>query len=573
LTIADDIIKRADQLKSDRAAYESVWQDIAGFVMPYNTAELLSGYSNGPSRINPLRVAEVYDTTALTGLRRIAAGIESLITPAGEHWHDNVVDDPLAGEVPQAWEKWLEEFRNFQFKARYNPKTGFTVANQQALRQAITFGVGLYKVLDAGGLDHKRPFAYRSIPIGGAYLAVNEEGQLDTVYERRWLTARQIMQRWGGEASAKVKEAADNVSKKDNRFEILLAVQPRAEVGSRAGGETNRNSEYAAYVIEVETKTVLEDSGYYTFPYVDYAWEREPGQAYSVSPMMLALPDVKSANAISQTEMLLGQQSAMPPFALANEVPPPDLGPYAPNPGLLNERGELLARPIMPQANPQHVAKSLERRQGNIRDALFLNLFQALRDDPQKTATQALIEAEEKGQLLGPVASNIQGGLARLVDREVDILDRRGAFDGTSKLAPPEDFLGVGFKPEFQGPLVRARRASELQGIQQTMEMIAPLAEQKPEIMMTFDFEKLVKVVAEINGAPKSIMADEEALAAQKQQAQQMQEMQQAQQGIGLVREGAEAAGASAGAVQQAGDAIPGAQALIEQLARAAGNG
>ena len=50
---------------------------------------------------------------------------------------------------------------------------------------------------------------------------------------------------------------------------------------------------------------------------------------------------------------------------------------------------------------------------------MFVNLFQTLVQNPQMTATEALIRQEEKGALLGPSGSIIQAGFAANLDREL----------------------------------------------------------------------------------------------------------------------------------------------------------
>ncbi|STU67291.1 Bacteriophage head to tail connecting protein [Klebsiella pneumoniae subsp. ozaenae] len=49
-----------------------------------------------------------------------------------------------------------------------------------------------------------------------------------------------------------------------------------------------------------------------------------------------------------------------------------------------------------------------EQKRQTINDGFFITLFQILVDNPQMTATEAMLRAQEKGQLLAPTAGRIQ---------------------------------------------------------------------------------------------------------------------------------------------------------------------
>lgn len=56
---------------------------------------------------------------------------------------------------------------------------------------------------------------------------------------------------------------------------------------------------------------------------------------------------------------------------------------------------------------------------------VFITLFQILVDNPQMTATEAMLRAQEKGQLLAPTAGRIQAEfLGTLILRKLTLLIR-----------------------------------------------------------------------------------------------------------------------------------------------------
>ena len=68
---------------------------------------------------------------------------------------------------------------------------------------------------------------------------VNHAGIVDTMYRALFMSARQIVQKYGNAASDQVKEQAKNPQQAETRHEILHVVAPRSDydlVGSTGAG-------------------------------------------------------------------------------------------------------------------------------------------------------------------------------------------------------------------------------------------------------------------------------------------------------------------------------------------------
>ena len=82
----------------------------------------------------------------------------------------------------------------------------------------------------------------------------------------------------------------------------------------------------------------------------------------------------------------------------------------------------------------------------------------------------------------------------------------------------------------YESPAQRMQRSEELVGIQRTMEMAMPFIETDPSIIQMFNADEIIRLSADINGAPVSILKTpdqmEELRAQQAQQAQQQQQME-----------------------------------------------
>lgn len=556
-TLAKDIIKRAEDLKTQRYDYEVEWRENATLVLPTNPDILLNSSWHGTGmRIltpNTRDAHKIYDSTAVWAARRLASGIESLQMPSSEKWHGLKVDSFFSPPATLEDKKFFERLVDYQFQARYHAKSNFSIANQHAIRQSIVFGTGAFLTLDNRGKDRdQRPFRYVGKLLGRCYFDVDGMDNHDTFYERCFLTARQIVGMHEGNCSKDIRDAAADNDRKDNLYELIHAIQPRQERGSSNAPDHVRNSEFASYVVETESEYVIEDSGYFEYPATVYTWDRVPGQPYGQGPISENKPDIKSLNIMSKTSLAAGQQLIRPPMGtphggMFNRL---NLNTGAINPGTVNEQGQVLARPLVDGINPAFAENMMEQKRASIRQGLFVDLFQILVNAPNLTATEALIRADEKGQLLGPIGTNLQRGLAQLVDREIGILIRRDAFAPGAPFELPESINGKEFTPTFSGPLERARRSQEVLGISRTLEGLIPIAQVDPSVLDIFDFDRIARITSEVNGAPASIVKDPKVVNEERQQRQQqqqqMQQLQAAQQGADIAATAVPAANQSA---------------------------
>ena len=558
--IEQEILQRAEDLKTQRFEYEAEWDESARLVLPSNPDFLLftDWQNTGLRRLSPnaTKSKKIYDNTAVWAVRRLQAGLESLQMPSNEKWHGLKLEDFFSPPLIMEDKKYLENVVDYLFSARYHPKSNFGISNQHALRQSIVFGTGLYMTLDNRKTKDakRRPFRYRGLLLGRCYLDVDGMDNHDTFCERGVYTARQLRIMYGEKLSEKIKEYANDPDRKDYQFEIVHMIQPREEAGSRRGPEHLRNSDFASYVVEVESEKMVEDSGFFDFPVTVYTWDRVPGQPYGQGPISENKPDIKVLNNMSKTSLAAGQQMIAPPYGVPhggmfNRL---NLNTRAINPGAVNEQGQLLARPLVDGIRPEYGETMMEQRRASIRQGLFVDLFQIILNEPNLTATEALIRADEKGQLLGPIGTNLQRGLATLIDREMGILLRRGAFDQGTPFELPPSLQGKEFGPSFKSPLERMRRSQEVLGIQRTFEGIAPIAQIAPEtVLAPIDLEETLKIMAEVNGAPMKIFKSK---AKREQEKAQQDQMQQAQQMLGVGQQIADVANTAVPAATQSAE-------------------
>ncbi|MEZ2329949.1 portal protein [Mesorhizobium sp. RCC_202] len=526
---ARDILSRQAELETERATYEPVWEAVAEFCDP-DAPDIWSGRrtSRGDSQAErqERRGSRVYANTINSAANRLAAGLESLIIPQSEKWH-GLTTAEMDDEETDEEKEWAEALRDFLFALRYSANSNFVPATQACLRNVVRYGPAyLYAEEGFGGTLIR----YASIPVVEGYLSRNRWGQVDIFHRRYERTARQAAQLLGYEKlPARIKALVDDPAKCEEKISLIQCVQPRDErrMYRQGGSYQYLDAAFASYHVVEDEEEIVRESGFRTFPVSTFNWRRYEGDAYGISPAIEALTTVREENAVRRSGLRALQQITDPPTASKARLDyVPVLNPGENYPGLIDDNGRPLIQPIATGQNPSYAFDYAASRAEEIRDMMFVNLFQTLVQNPQMTATEALIRQEEKGALLGPSGSIIQAGFAANLDRELSILEDKGLYDQDSRFAPPKSLPGKTVRPTFTGPLDVLRRSAEARDTIQVVTTAMQMAQFDPGIMDNIDGDEAIRVVQSAGRSPQRIFRrkDEvEGMRGARAQAQQAQ--------------------------------------------------
>lgn len=508
---ADDILARQDEMEAERANYEPVWEAVAEFCDPdapevwkHSTANSRSNQAERQER----RGSRVYDNTINSAANRLAAGLESLIIPQSEKWH-GLATDAIDDEETDEEKEWAEKLRDLLFKLRYSAGSNFVPATQAILRNVVRYGPAYLYAEEAFTGSMIR---YASIPVYEGYISRNRWGEVDTFHRKYELSARQCGQTFGFDAlPPKIQVLANDPAKCDEKVGIIQAIMPRKErqMYRRGGMMEYLEAPYGSYhVIEGEA-AIVKESNFRTFPVSVFNWRRYEGDTYGISPTIEALTTVREINAVRRTALRALQQITDPTTGSRAELDfVPVLNPGQNYPGLIDDQGRQLIAPINTGQNPGPALDYATQRAEDIRDMMFVNLFQILIQNPQMTATEALIRQEEKGALLGPSGSIIQAGFASNLDREMDILAEKGLYAEDSVYLPPETLAGKAIRPTFTSPLDILRKAAESRDADLLVMAAAQLAQasQDPSVMDNIDGDEYLRIKKDASRAPQRLL-------------------------------------------------------------------
>ena len=531
---ADDVIQRLTTLSTRRLDHEWSWRQVAKVAAP-DAGEFLSGMGaksayNGLSSqaLATRRSKDIYDSTAVWAVDRLASGIEGLVVPQSEYWHGLDILDLSKEDASDDEKLWLERTRNLLFKVRYDADSGWVAAVQTGLRRMVAFGNSFMYVEEGNsGHDSSDLIRYRHLPLNECYVDENYQGVVDTFLRQYQLTARQALQRFGPRTPEAAKKAAASPTDMDRKFTFIHSITPRTDYGLPSDGVMK--APFCSMHVELESRVIVSESGYYEFPIVDFRWLPEQGRIYGEGPVQKALADIQSLNLMAKNELVAGQQAIDPPLLIphAGIMNRPNTNPGAINMGGMSSTGQKLIEPLFTGQRLDFATAVLKEKREQVKDSLYLNLFQILAQNPQMTATEAMIRADEKGNLLGPAGTRLQQSLSGLIERELGILSRKGLYAQGSAYYPPRSVHGKHIMGHFTGPLSRMRKAKEAEATIQMLNIISPLAQVDPTVVDKIDPDQTLAGLAEILGVPKKFMRTDEAVANVRAQRQQSQALAQ----------------------------------------------
>lgn len=515
---ADACIREHEQLASRRGIWEGHWREVAERVRPNQNFFQTRQRPDGDKRNQ-----KIFDDTAPLALSKFAAAVISMSFPATQRYHSLTTHDPLLAKNANV-KRYLEQVTDLLFRVRYQPQANFQAQSGECVMDIGAFGTGILFIDDVIG----RGIRYKSLPLAETYLAEDGHGVVDTLHRRFELSAHQAATLFGYD---KLPESVRLALDRDPgaRFPFLHCVKPNT--GYDAHRRDARGMAYYSCYIALEDRSIVSEGGYRVFPFATPRFETGPNETYGRSPAMKVLPTIKTLNEMKKTLIRAGQKVVDPPVMLTDDgaLQAFSLRPNALNFGYVDANGRPLALPFETRGQVQIGMEMMNAEREVINDAFFVTLFRILVQEPQITATEAMLRAQEKGQLLAPTMGRIQGELlGPQITRELDIL----AHAGQLPQMPPElQEAGGLVKVEYQSPLNQAQRAASGVAIMNTLQAVSPLAQFDPKVTLLFDAVAMARELADINGVPEHTMHSDEEIAqlqGQQQKAQQMQMLLQA---------------------------------------------
>lgn len=532
--LVEEILATFNRISGDRGNWESHWEEIAERMYPaHRDIMRLHQFSYPGQKKNEF----IFDSTPVIALERFTAIITSLLTPENAMWHRLIPTDDYLAENREV-RLWFEKANKVLWNQRRRPAANFMGQNIQTYESLGAFGTGLM-FIDENRIQSG--LRYRSLPLGSTFICENHQGQVDTVYRQYKADYTKLRDRFPEDMIPdEVKRQSEDSKNRPKEYTVIHCVRPNREYDPYRLDSFYGRPFMSAYILK-ETKTVLELSGYRSFPIPCGRYRQVPGEVYGRSPAMSALPATKTLNEEKKTILKQGHRT-VDPVLLAHDDGVIDgfsMRPGALNFGGVNEDGRALIH-TLPVGNVAIGKDMMDDERAIINDAFLVNLFQILTENPRMTATEVIERTREKGILLAPTIGRQQSEyLGPMVEREVDILMDQG-------LLPPMPQILLEaegeYRVEYDNPMSRAARSEEAAGLIRSLETTLNIVNTTgdPEPLDYYDWDKIVPEVNQVNGTPEGWMRSKEDVAARRaaraEQADQQQLMEGAKPAAELIK-------------------------------------
>lgn len=525
-------LRRLRDMKAERGMWENMWREISRYILPRRQPE--SERSQGQNLM-----AQIFDATAIIACNRLAAVMQSILTNMSSNWFATQVNDSTIMEDDRTL-NWLEA--NEEISMKLMQDSTLSQSCDELYLDTIAMGTGIM-FIERG---KQKLLHFETIPIYECYISENSEGIVDTLYREYKMTAWQIRQKFEGNLPAMVEEKLSN-GELDHKFEILHVIEPRPITGKTPASA--KEYPWASVYFLKDSKEVIFEGGYKTFPAVCPRWRKASGEVYGRGPGHEALADAKTLNEIVLNNLQACGRTINPPLDVEEDSYIDDIN-LSPNAINIRQRGSTPAKPLY---MTQGLAVSLEREQAyqqRINEAFFYNQLQLVQND-RMTTTEVLQRTEENMRILGPTFGRFQSEfLEPLIKRVYQIL-----FDAGALYPPPEPVQAAGLSIEYRSPLARAQRSLELMSIEHSILVAAPVIQIRPEVMDVIKWDDITRDLFVLNGVPRKRLNSEK-------EVEEVRQARAQQQAIASAIQGAEQ---MARAAKQASEADP-TQGLLGQV-------
>ena len=473
------LLDRYAKAKQRRSAWETHWQECFDYALPQR-GDIL--YASHPGAKKSDRI---YDGTALDAVDQLAASLLGNLTPPWTQWFGFKPGPDLSAAEAETLAPVLEDTAKI-IQAHFD-RSNFSVELHQCFLDLVVGGTAtlMFEETAPGAFS---AFKFSAVPLRNAILEEGENGFLDGTFREMDLTLAQIQARYPlADIPPRVLSAGGRDTQA--RFKILESILP--DQGAY---------KYVALLIEDGAQTPLSAGRFASNPAISFRWMKSPGEIYGRSPVMKALPDIKTANKV--VELILKNASISVTGIW-----------QADDDGVLNPANiELVPGAIIPKAVGSQGLKPLEMPSRfdvselvlddlrvRIRHALLADKLGAI-NDRRMTATEVLERSAEMALILGATYGRLQSELLTpLIKRAFSILKRRGEI-------PDIALDGRLVALDYRSPLARAQGQ---RSVQNTLTWIESVIAMGPEAALSIDLFRAAQYLGDALGVPSDLIRKE----------------------------------------------------------------
>ncbi len=476
------LLKRYKKALSDREPWESLWQQCCEYALPQSQRSFSLSTNQSFSKSNNL-----FDGTAADSVEQLASSMLAELTPPWTRWINfscgkDLSDEEKAGLTP-ILEKASKSL-SFHFE-----RSNFISEMHQCYLDLVALGTGVM-LFEENQIGEISAFKFKAIPLSEVALEEGSSGFLDTVFRRFEISLVNL--------KAKYPEAFLPLS-----LQQKLSLDPSAKVNliesviPRVLSTGSHGFDYTLFLENAEESVILKEATFERSPFIVFRWLKAAGESYGRSPVMKALPDIKTANKV--VELILKNAT----IAVTGIWQAEDDGVLNPSnikltPGTIIPKavGSKGLTPLEAPGNFDVSELVLTDLRARIRHALLEDKLEQV-NTPAMTATEVLERSAQMARILGATYGRLQSELLNpLISKAASILKRRGEIakiDLSSKIV----------EIKYLSPIARKQAKLEINSAVELLSALNLLGENSLSII---NVDKTIRWLASSLGVPPELL-------------------------------------------------------------------
>lgn len=521
------ILLRQRQLEMVKWDYEPLQQLAAKFVNPRR--ELMRD-SQRYDKKGQKQGKDIFDSSGSLALATWRDGMQGFMVSESLRWFKTRMSDYRLNDIDEV-RIFLQEYDEAMYAA-YERSNFYSVVNEW-FNDAGSVGTATMYVEEdiKGGTTIHTPIHLREV-----FIAENRFQNVDVLFRKFFLTARQALQKFGESnlTSDVIANAATNPEKK---HEFIHAVYPNDE--RQFGSITSTNKAYKSVYVQTKGSTgglnepgqtsevllagntdqndqnlIARESGYDVFPYAVWRFRKNSDEVYGRSPAMDFMTPIQKLDVIGKTLLQAAHLSVRP----ARNVPERMRGKVRMDADGNNyfEKGGDQISVITSGINFPVGIDREERYEAFIKQGYNVEFFRTFIGRQGEATREEILQIKaEQAQLMGSQVDRLtKDGLSKNFDVVASIEDEAGRLPEMPQILIDrieEEKERGGQKTKinirFTGPLAQAqRRMFELQPVKEGLREFAEASVFFPNIFDRVNEMKLSEKIGDSTDFPQELM-------------------------------------------------------------------
>lgn len=456
----EKLVARYQKASEKKQNWEEHWRECYEYAFPQRENVSSENYGDNYGCKNNLNL---YDGTAPDAVDQLASSLLAELTPSWAKWFGLKAGSELTEEERSQVAETLEKTSDIMLQNFEH--SNFAVEVHQCYLDLVTAGTACL-MFEEAPIGEATSFQFYAVPLREIAIEENSSGKIDTTFRCSKINLSGIKERFP-ECDMPAEFIKRNEEDPDYKVKLIEAVLPR---NGRCGAN---GYEYVAFIwdedINGQTSFIVREGVFETSPFINFRWLKAPGEIYGRSPVMKALPDIKTANKV--VELILKNAS----ISVTGIWQADDDGVLNPAniklvPGAIIPKA-VGSKGLTPLEAPgkfdisQLVLEDLRKR---INHALLADRLAEI-STPSMTATEVLERSAEIARILGASFGRLQSELLTpLLKRAFCILRRRGDIMNF-------DLDGKTVDLQYKSPLALAQARKDVGNISEWVSQVSAL--------------------------------------------------------------------------------------------------